>query len=318
MAIKLVSRAAWGARSARSTATYLASTRGVKVHYTGDSMDPRIAADHGRCAARVRAIQNGHMDGNGWADIGYSMVVCAHGHVFVGRGAHRLPAANGPGLNTGHYAVCGLVGNKGTTQPTDAMLHGIRDAIEYLRSRGGAGGEIKGHRDGYATDCPGGPLYAWVRKGAPRPAAEPEKEEEETMKTVVDLGMRQPVTVPAGARASIPFEIEWQDPGKIHPDASGGVRHPSVLIKGADAPYAVSVEVILTERPGPGVEVTVASYGRSTDDFERDIRGKELATARDVLHSNVRMSDKHKYRVDLVNNSGVDVTVREAYMLIAH
>ncbi|MFF3871188.1 peptidoglycan-binding protein [Streptomyces sp. NPDC001978] len=33
----------------------------------------------------------------------------------------------------------------------------------------GAGDEIKGHRDGYATACPGDALYAWVKKGAPRP-----------------------------------------------------------------------------------------------------------------------------------------------------
>jgi hypothetical protein len=49
------------------------------------------------------------------------------------------------------------------------MLLGILDAIEYLRAEGGAGREIKGHRDGYATSCPGEPLYRWVRAGAPRP-----------------------------------------------------------------------------------------------------------------------------------------------------
>src|SRR5690606_6603240 len=82
---------------------------------------------------------------------------------------NRLPAANGPGLNTGHYAVLGLVGSSGLVVPPDDMLHGIRDAIEYLREVGGAGPEIKGHRDGYATECPGEHLYAWVRRGAPRP-----------------------------------------------------------------------------------------------------------------------------------------------------
>jgi hypothetical protein len=50
------------------------------------------------------------------------------------------------------------------------MLGAIRDGIELLRKHG-AGNEIKGHRDGYATACPGGPLYAWVQKGAPRPAS---------------------------------------------------------------------------------------------------------------------------------------------------
>ncbi|MFC7641424.1 hypothetical protein ACFQX6_10885 [Streptosporangium lutulentum] len=62
-----------------------------------------------------------------------------------------------------------LVGSLGFTEPNDLLLHGIRDAIEYLRAEGNAGNEIKGHKDGFATNCPGGPLYAWIKKGAPRP-----------------------------------------------------------------------------------------------------------------------------------------------------
>ncbi|WP_233526277.1 peptidoglycan recognition protein family protein [Actinomadura spongiicola] len=166
--MRLVSRMGWGARASRG-ATRLSSTRGVKIHYTGSRVDPRLATDHGRCDDAVRGIQRSHMESRGWNDIGYSMICCPHGHVYVGRGPNRLPAANGPGLNSGHYAVLGLVGDSGLTEPTDAMLHGIRDAIDYLRREGGAGKEIKGHRDGYATDCPGKALYAWVRAGAPRP-----------------------------------------------------------------------------------------------------------------------------------------------------
>ncbi|MFO7252221.1 MAG: peptidoglycan-binding domain-containing protein [Actinomycetes bacterium] len=169
MSIDLVSRREWGARSPKGSYTTLRSTKGVKVHYTGSRVDPAIVDDHAKCAALVRQIQNGHMDGNGWIDIGYNLAVCPHRKVFVGRGPNRLPAANGPGLNTGHYAVLGLVGSSGLVVPPDDMLHGIRDAIEYLREVGGAGPEIKGHRDGYATECPGEHLYAWVRRGAPRP-----------------------------------------------------------------------------------------------------------------------------------------------------
>ncbi|WP_182886114.1 N-acetylmuramoyl-L-alanine amidase [Microbispora sp. H10885] len=169
MAIDLVSRADWGARSPRGSYSSLASTRGVKVHYTGGRVDPGIVRDHAKCVAMVKSIQNFHMDGNGWLDIGYSMVACPHRKVFVGRGPGHLPAANGPGLNSGHYAVLGLVGNAGLVQPTDGILHAILDAVEYLRAKGGAGKEIKGHRDGYSTDCPGDALYAWVKKGAPRP-----------------------------------------------------------------------------------------------------------------------------------------------------
>ncbi|MFJ8470094.1 N-acetylmuramoyl-L-alanine amidase [Streptomyces swartbergensis] len=61
-----------------------------------------------------------------------------------------------------------LLGSSGLTEPTDAMLSAIRDGIELLRKHG-AGDEIKGHRDGYATACPGDELYAWVKKGALRP-----------------------------------------------------------------------------------------------------------------------------------------------------
>nr|WTB30873.1 hypothetical protein OG781_16515 [Streptomyces sp. NBC_00830] len=70
-----------------------------------------------------------------------------------------------------HYAIVGLVGDSGLTEPIDAMLGAIGDGIELLRAHG-AGAEIKGHRDGYATACPGGPLYAWVQNGAPRPKSQ--------------------------------------------------------------------------------------------------------------------------------------------------
>jgi hypothetical protein len=167
--MKLVNRQAWGARSPKSPLQTLARTEGVKVHYTGDHVDPAMVDHHGRCGDLVQGIQNFHMDGRGWLDIGYTALVCPHGYVFEGRGLHHLPAANGTGLNSGHYAVCGMVGTSGLVDPSDAMLNGIRDAIEWLRAQGDAGTEIKGHRDGYSTDCPGPKLYAWVKAGAPRP-----------------------------------------------------------------------------------------------------------------------------------------------------
>lgn len=169
MAIDLVTRREWGAREPRGSYGRLTSTKGVKVHYTGGQVSPDIVNDHAKCVAMVRSIQNFHMDGNGWMDIGYSMVACPHRKVFEGRGPGHLPAANGAGLNSAHYAVLGLVGNAGLVQPNDGILNAILDAVDYLRAKGGAGKEIKGHRDGYSTDCPGTALYAWVKEGAPRP-----------------------------------------------------------------------------------------------------------------------------------------------------
>jgi hypothetical protein len=171
--MKLITRKAWGARPAKVPVPHLGSTRGVKVHFTGSLVPQSVVKDHDVCSDLVKAIQRFHMVDNGWNDIGYTALVCFHGYVFEGRGLHHLPAANGAGLNAAHYAVCGLVGNKGVITPSNEMLNGIRDAIEWLRSKGDAGNEIKGHRDGYSTDCPGPTLYAWVKAGAPRPGSPP-------------------------------------------------------------------------------------------------------------------------------------------------
>ncbi|MGI5493895.1 peptidoglycan recognition protein family protein [Microtetraspora malaysiensis] len=183
---QLISRAGWGAKPPRGSYTTVRFTRGVKVHYTGGFVSPKIVDDHRLCIEHVISIQRMHMAGGReqpYMDIGYSMVACPHRRIFMGRGPHNVPAANGAGLNSLHYAVLALVGNTGFTEPNDELLHAVLDAIDYLREKGDAGREIRGHRDGYSTSCPGGPLYAWIRRGAPRPkestpAPKPEPEED--------------------------------------------------------------------------------------------------------------------------------------------
>lgn len=173
--MKFVTRKAWGAKPSRYNLVHIASTKGTKVHYEGTKVPADLVDHHERCDDRVRAIQASHLanDEEDYSDIAYNAVVCPHGYVYEGRGAHYKTAANGnQALNQAHYAVCAMVGDEGLTKPTDDQLNGIRDAIEWLRADGGAETEIKGHRDGYATECPGGPLYDWVKKGAPRPATD--------------------------------------------------------------------------------------------------------------------------------------------------
>ncbi|MEU1496042.1 peptidoglycan-binding protein [Streptomyces sp. NPDC005732] len=172
--MKLVTRAAWGARPSRYALAYIASTQGVKIHYEGAYVAKSLAgADaHGACAGHMRDIQASHLANvaEDYSDIAYNAVVCPHGYVFEGRGLHKKTGANGnQPLNIKDYAVCAMVGSSGLVQPTDAQLDGLVDAVQWLRSGGAAGKEILGHRDGYATLCPGGPLYAWVQAGAHRP-----------------------------------------------------------------------------------------------------------------------------------------------------
>jgi hypothetical protein len=176
--VRLVTRAQWGARAYRppnGATPYSRKRRGVKLHYLGTAYQDR---SHLSCAAYVRQLQAQHMDGNGWSDIGYSFVVCTHGYVYEGRGLFRRNSANGStSLNEQDYAVLLMVGSSGLTKPTTAQLAGARDAIDYCRAKGGAGSWLGGHRDGYATACPGDAVYAWVKQGAPRPkTATPEGE----------------------------------------------------------------------------------------------------------------------------------------------
>ncbi|MER7167981.1 peptidoglycan-binding protein [Micromonospora sp. NPDC000207] len=178
--MKFVSRAGWGARPTTPNGDARIDTNlGVKIHYLGS---PYRILGHENCAAKVRSVQSGHLNEGYW-EIAYSLVVCRHGYVYEGRGANVQCGANGSRtLNRNHYAVLGMVGTSlpglGSiglgyldTKPTDEMRQGLREAIAYLRRYGGARGEILGHRDGFPTRCPGGPLYDMLRAGFFEPGA---------------------------------------------------------------------------------------------------------------------------------------------------
>nr|WTB31187.1 peptidoglycan-binding protein [Streptomyces sp. NBC_00830] len=167
--MKLVTRIQLGWPA--SAAPAQAKTKGVKVHYEGTAVSTRLLTDHAECLAEWKAIRKSHLANirENYSDVAYNYAACPHGYLLEGRGIGKRTGANGnQTLNVAHYAIVGLVGDEGLTEPTDEMLSAIRDGIELLRQHG-AGDEIKGHRDGYATACPGGPLYAWVKNGAPRP-----------------------------------------------------------------------------------------------------------------------------------------------------
>ncbi|TJZ49455.1 hypothetical protein FCH28_24375 [Streptomyces piniterrae] len=158
-------RADWKATKPDNLHEPVTSTKGVKVHYTGTRFEPFLEV-HALCAMRVKEIQREHMEGKGDSEIDYNLLVCRHGVVFEGRGWREQNAANGNReLNRAHHAVCAPTGSGGYTDVPEKMVRGIQDAIAYLR-RHGAGWEIAGHRDGYATQCPGDLLYGHVLNGS--------------------------------------------------------------------------------------------------------------------------------------------------------
>ncbi|EDN05947.1 predicted protein [Histoplasma mississippiense (nom. inval.)] len=168
-AIKFVSRKQWGAKPPKSSMSPVGHPKGVKIHYTGGYMSK---GGHSKCAGKLRVIQNEHLNHptEGYSDIAYTLAVCQHGYVFEARGAKWRTGANGNAqLNRDHQSVLGLVGSDGDTQPSNQMIQGIKDAVTYLRQKG-CGTEVKGHRDGYSTACPGGPLYKLLKDGKLNPS----------------------------------------------------------------------------------------------------------------------------------------------------
>lgn len=165
MAIKLITRNEWGARARRAGAATPFDPRGVTIHWEGAGWT--APWDHSTCDNKVRSIQAFHMDSRGWSDIAYNFLACPHGYVYEGRGLNRRSAANGSyTTNTYWYAIQCMWGTKSGSVP-DELLNGCRDAIDYCRTKGGAGPLVNGHRDHKSTDCPGDQIYAWLKGGAP-------------------------------------------------------------------------------------------------------------------------------------------------------
>ena len=275
--MKLITRAqlGWPASAAPTQTT----TSGVKVHYEGAPVSIRLLTDHAACIAEWQAIRASHLANlaENYSDIAYNYGACPHGYLLEGRGIGKRTGANGnQALNIAHYAIVGLVGSEGLTEPTDDMLSAIRDGIELLRANG-AGIEIKGHRDGYATACPGGPLYAWVQKGAPRPISTtttptPAPVPEDPM-DYTSLACTRPLPIQAGTSSKLYWDAEYQDGSGDH------VQGGKVILSGEH--YTGTVSVSFESEVPDGV------FLRMVQEFE-DLSGTSGEPA-DELAAGTRM-----------------------------
>ena len=162
--MRIIPRAEWGARPPTNRSTVPRSQRhALVVHYD----DARPTTRTG--AAAMRATQNFHMDGRGWADIGYNFLIDQEGNVFEGRGFDVLGAHAGASGNVVGIGVQVHIG--GDQQPSAAAL----SALVWLKGQADAhcGKTLawRKHNDYMSTSCPGGPLTAWLAAGAPASSA---------------------------------------------------------------------------------------------------------------------------------------------------
>ncbi|MDN3265025.1 peptidoglycan recognition protein [Streptomyces sp. CSDS2] len=180
---KIVTRRGWGAdESLRERGfVYTKKIKAAFVHHTASGNNYTCA----QAPSVIRGIYRYHVKSLGWRDIGYNFLVDKCGKLYEGRAggvAKAVLGAHTLGFNTDSMGVA-VIGSHGTTQPPGAAvttvarlaawklgLHGADPrAKTYLTSGGGnlypKGKKVRlnvmsGHRDGYATECPGKRLYA--------------------------------------------------------------------------------------------------------------------------------------------------------------
>ncbi|MQA93080.1 MAG: N-acetylmuramoyl-L-alanine amidase [Streptosporangiales bacterium] len=161
-------RAAWGARPPVQPAQVLANGPDhIVVHHTASAN----TGDLSQAAAfgLSRAIQNFHMDSNGWDDTGQQLTISRGGFVMEGRnrslqaiGARQhVMGAHVSGEND-HTIGIENEGTYMTTGPTGQLWNSLVATCAWLCTVYGLDPQaaIVGHRDYNATACPGDVLYA--------------------------------------------------------------------------------------------------------------------------------------------------------------
>jgi uncharacterized protein with LGFP repeats len=184
----MVSRAGWGADESLSPdpSEYNADVKAVFVHHTDGSNDYSCADS----ASIVRGIYAYHTQTNGWNDIGYNFLVDKCGTIFEGRkggvdqpvlGAHTYGwNRESTGIAVlGNYTAAGAsnaaltsvaritawkLGQYGVDPNSTVQLKAGATQTNLAGTSFTAGSlytfnRVSGHRDGYATECPGDSLY---------------------------------------------------------------------------------------------------------------------------------------------------------------
>ncbi|MEU9702299.1 peptidoglycan recognition protein [Streptomyces sp. NPDC047981] len=179
---KIITRKGWGANEKlrEKGFVYTKSVKTAFVHHsaTGNNYTCKQAP------SVLRSIYRYHTQSSGWRDFGYNFAVDKCGNIYEGRaggvskpvlGAHTL------GFNTNSMGIA-VLGTYSSTNPPAAVttaiarltawklgLHGGNPKGKATLTSGGGnrykkGTKVKfntiaGHRDGYATACPGARLY---------------------------------------------------------------------------------------------------------------------------------------------------------------
>ncbi|MFF4756395.1 peptidoglycan recognition protein family protein [Streptomyces sp. NPDC002514] len=189
---RIVTRHGWGAdeKLRERGFVYTKTVKAAFVHHTASGNNYTCS----QAPSVIRGIYRYHVKSMGWRDIGYNFLVDKCGNIYEGRAGGVTKAVKGAhtlGFNSDSMGVA-AIGTFNSTKPPSAAVTGAAKLTAwklglyganpkgktYLRSGGGnlypKGKNVRlnvisGHRDGYATDCPGKQLYS--KLGTVRAAA---------------------------------------------------------------------------------------------------------------------------------------------------
>ncbi len=286
----IITRAQWGADESirKCCVQYAEPLQMVFIHHTstGNAYSPSDSK------AIVRSIYAFHVQGNGWNDIGYNLLVDRYGQIFEGRygGVDRaVVGAHSLGFNQ-HSAGIAVIGTFNDTPPTSAAMTALQQLTAWRLDRANvdplgtttmtSGGNpiypagarvnlrtISGHRDVYNTDCPGSAFYAHLPalRGVVGPLGDPKLFSPALSTSVITPngdGIADSVRLSMRFSSAVTWTVDVVDPaGTKWMSVGGSGTTPSVVWNGKNgttiAPHDL-YQFVINAHNGNGAVRTVS------------------------------------------------------------
>jgi hypothetical protein len=182
----ICARECWSARAPDYVSNTNDKLNRAVIHHTASSGHWSTAGLN-ESKANVRGVQNYHMDGQGWGDIGYHFLVDKLGNIFAARKGsmsdYPYPRGAHDGCNEDSFGftAMGYFHSPYNNQPSTALLNSLEKVIAWRMPGGwspitgapslpsycgnGALDAVISHRQVKATACPGDLLETKVKNG---------------------------------------------------------------------------------------------------------------------------------------------------------
>lgn len=162
--MKMLPRSDWtSTRDNRHTPLSRTATTSITVHYPASGNRTHAGESKAKTAQWLEGWRKLHVNGHGWADIGYNYAVDQAGRVWFLTGNDRGAHAGTNAGNSTSVGVLFIVGNN--EKPTEKAINAFRELRAHLLKSLPNATRVRGHKDWKSTACPGPHLYALVKSG---------------------------------------------------------------------------------------------------------------------------------------------------------